>query len=206
MTMRLWTPTETKDGVNKIFTTDLPYLAGTVHHVLNGQVRFPTDAVWGLTELGGTAVELHQAPAAADTLELLYDDGSVQEAATSFKVVLSVETLALPKISQGRVVPIVAGDRRPRLYFHFTTEGGANLDLTNTRPWFRLRRVGDAQVLNYPTAMSIDNAAAGLAHYDWQTGDTCAVGMLEAEVGIDYGNGVHQSMYELLRFSVRRGF
>lgn len=206
MTMKWEIPTGAVDGFNTDFTLSTPYVTGTVRCAINGKFAAPAHPTDGLVELGGTLIRLRTAPFSGDTIEVVYDDGSVAEAALSLKVVLSIETIALPHQGVGKILPLVSGDRKPRLNFHFTDAQGHDLDLTGRIPRIRIRRTHDTIVLNVPDAMVVDNAVAGLAHYDFPATTLCTIGMLEAELSLDFGNGVIQTMPETLLFHVRRAF
>jgi len=59
------------DGVNTLFTTSLPYEAGSLQVYINGQLKEPS-LVDGWVEMGGVNVTLSEAPKTGDIVRVQY--------------------------------------------------------------------------------------------------------------------------------------
>jgi hypothetical protein len=62
------------DGIRVVFSTSRPYRAGTVSLWVNGRRKIQT---WddGFVELGGTDIQLNEAPWLGDSLQARYEPG-----------------------------------------------------------------------------------------------------------------------------------
>lgn len=121
-------------------------------------------------------------------------------------VKLTTQVLKTPEeIRYGRI-GLVSGDRLPRQDFQFfAADGVTPRNLTGETPFLKLRMVGSPKLINVVTALTVDNAAQGLCHYDFAANDLATPGEMDGEVGVTTASGDF-TVYELLHYDIRRQF
>jgi len=62
------------DGINKTFTTDTPFVSGSIRVIVNGQVYEASDDVYGWAEIDESTIEMIVAPLQNDLLQGFYQD------------------------------------------------------------------------------------------------------------------------------------
>ena len=78
------------------------------------------------------------------------------------------------------------------------------LDLTGFTVNFYFKKIGESEVINDGhSACTIENEVAGIARYDWVSGDTASEGYHYGEFEIVNGEGKKQTIRNVLRFNIR---
>jgi hypothetical protein len=106
-------------------------------------------------------------------------------------------------------IKLVQGDTGPQLKLTLTDQDtGAPVDLLGATLTLRLRATGEATILVTRTGLlSADTAPLGEVIFTWATGNLdLPAGSYEGEVEVVFADGVRQTVYEVLKFSVREDF
>ena len=101
-------------------------------------------------------------------------------------------------------IKLVQRDNRPYITLTMTNAStGTPIDLTDAAVTVALRAVGTTTVLTI-VSLVITNAAGGIGYFNFP-GDTLDVpaGAYEGEVEVTFSNGDKQTVYDLLKFTIR---
>ena len=101
----------------------------------------------------------------------------------------------------------VQGDTGPQLKVTLTTEAdGTAINLTGATVTLHFRAAGETTVL-FSRALTITDAANGVAVVQWQTSDLDRdAGAYEGEIEIVKSNGVRETIFDPLKFKIREDF
>ena len=106
-------------------------------------------------------------------------------------------------------IKLVQGDTGPQLKLTLTDDtSGTPMDLTGATVTMRFRAAGSETVLFSRTGyINPGSAALGETVIIWQTGDlNLNPGSYEGEVEVVFQDGMRQTVYDLLKFSLRQDF
>ncbi len=99
------------------------------------------------------------------------------------------------------ITKLVKGDTAPRLNFTLTQDGSP-INLAGATVLFKFRKQGAASNV-FSRACTIDNAALGTCHFDWQAADLASAGIYVGEVEITFEDETVQTCKDFMTFSVR---
>lgn len=127
------------------------------------------------------------------------------------KIEVVIMAFEITERSEYREFKMVKGDTLPSVKVQFlessnSSDGCAEsyLDLTDHTVNFYFKKIGENTVLNQGhTACTIENALAGIARYDWVSGDTDNEGIHYGEFEIIDPDSKRQSIRYALRFDIR---
>lgn len=106
-------------------------------------------------------------------------------------------------------IKLVRNDTGPQLKLTLTDQNtGVPADLLGATVTLRLRASGDSAILVTRTGfLNPDTATQGEVIFTWATGDLdLPAGAYEGEVEVVFADGLRQTVYEVLKFSIREDF
>ena len=103
-------------------------------------------------------------------------------------------------------IPLVSGDNRPYITLELTQVDGSPVDITGATVTVEMRAVGSSTILA-TMPVTITNAGGGVGYFNF-LGAVLDVpaGPYEGEVNVVFSNGDKQTVYDLLKFTVRSKF
>lgn len=190
------------DGSNTDFQTPTNFVAGSLRHVLNGQVKDPAGTD-GLIEGTSPNFELKEAPLPGDRVDVIYDDGRATDA-MRFNVQTTARVITFKGSPPSSLFQFVQGNTEPSLEFTLLDEDLQPVDITGYSFAFRFARADDTVQKNAAAdAVVITNAAVGECRYTWAADDLDTPGYYVGELQITNVAGRVQTIPEFLRFKVR---
>jgi hypothetical protein len=106
-------------------------------------------------------------------------------------------------------IKLVQGDTGPQLKLTLTDQNtGEPTILTGATVTLRLRATGGTTILvTRAGLLNVDTALLGQVVFTWATGDLdLPAGSYEGEVEVVFPDGMRQTVYEVLKFSIREDF
>lgn len=106
-------------------------------------------------------------------------------------------------------IKLVQGDTGPQIKLTLTNQvTGAPIDLTSATVTLHFRAVGsDTVIFSRPAYINPDADTTGICYLEWETGDLdVEEGDYEGEIEVIKGDGQRETIYELLKFKVRKDF
>lgn len=103
-------------------------------------------------------------------------------------------------------IKLVQGDNLPYILLALTNSDGTPLDVSGATVQVSFREAGTTTVLAVLPCMNVTDGTDGQVQFNFP-GTTLDVdpGMYEGEIEIDFG-GLRQTIYDILKFSVRAQF
>jgi hypothetical protein len=104
-------------------------------------------------------------------------------------------------------IKLVQGDTRPYIKATLRDADGTAINVQGATVRFKFRASGDATTLFTVVCSKPNNGVDGLVMFNFPTGSLLVdPGNYEGELEIDYGGNDIQTVYDLLKFSVRAQF
>lgn len=104
-------------------------------------------------------------------------------------------------------IKLVQGDTRPNIRVTLKDADGFALNVSGATVRFKFRQAGSPTTLFTVVCLQPSNGTDGVVIFSFPVGAlNVAAGAYEGELEVDYGGGDFQTVYDLLKFSVRAQF
>lgn len=104
-------------------------------------------------------------------------------------------------------IKLVQGDTRPYIRAVLKDADGVAINVSGATVNFKFRQAGNATTLFTEVCSQPNGGADGLVEFNFPTGGLDVdPGAYEGEIEVDYGSGDIQTVYDLLKFTVRAQF